>query len=205
MIDEEHFLLPHPALIEMTREFNNVGLITATPHDLTPLRVLKDFHLEDSGTSTLEDNKTNTLDTRTMLDKYSTNLFNETQFHGRVLNIQFNGKKKFYEYYVTKSFPSYKIVMSKKAINNGKRVRMYALAHEGTNTLTIHTQTLHTNESGIVEYRVRYHNKPFNIEFNGIKHLKDYYNIKSIPSIPQYLMIKDHQFMVNVKEFIFYS
>ena len=30
MIDEAHLLLQHPALIEMTREFNNVGIITVT-------------------------------------------------------------------------------------------------------------------------------------------------------------------------------
>ena len=42
MIDEAHLLLQHPALIEMTREFNNVGLITATPHDL---RVFQDFRM----------------------------------------------------------------------------------------------------------------------------------------------------------------
>ena len=46
---------------------------------------------------------------------------------------------------------------------------MYTLAYKGTNTLTIHTQTLQTNESGIVEYN----NKTRNIEFNGIKQLKD--------------------------------
>ena len=45
MIDEAHLLLQHPALIEMTREFNNVGLITATPHDLKHLRVFKDFRM----------------------------------------------------------------------------------------------------------------------------------------------------------------
>ena len=45
MIDEAHLLLQHPALIEMTREFHNVGLITATPHDLKHLRVFKDFRM----------------------------------------------------------------------------------------------------------------------------------------------------------------
>ena len=66
--------------------------------------------------------------------------------------------------------------MSKNAIKSGKRARMDALTYKGTNTLTIHTQTLQNNESGIVEYN----NKPRNIEFNGIKQLKDYYNLQSI-------------------------
>ena len=52
-----------------------------------------------------------------MTGKYATNLFNETQFNGKVLNIRFNGKKILYEFYGTKSFPSpYEIVMSKNAI-----------------------------------------------------------------------------------------
>ena len=111
-------------------------------------------------------NGTNTLDTLTMIGKHATDLFNETQFNGKVLNIRFNGKKKLYEYYGPKSFPSpYEIVMSKNAIKNGKRARMYALTYKGTNTLQIHTQTLQTNESGIVEYN----NKPLNIEFNGME------------------------------------
>lgn len=42
-IDEAHLLLLHPALIEMTREFNYVGLITATPRELKHLSVFKDY------------------------------------------------------------------------------------------------------------------------------------------------------------------
>ena len=85
--------------------------------------------------------------------------------------------------------------MSKNAIKNGKRARMYALKYKGTNTLTIHTQSLQTSESGIVEYS----NQPLNIEFNGIRQLKDYYNIKSISSIPQHLMIKESRPTINGK------
>ena len=85
--------------------------------------------------------------------------------------------------------------MSKNAIKNCKRARMYALAYKGTNALTIQYQTLQTNESRIVEYS----NKPLNIEFNGIKQLKDYYNIKSISSIPQHLMIKESRPTFNGK------
>ena len=57
-----------------------------------------------------------------MTGKYYSNLFNETQFNGMVLNIRFNGKKKLDEYYGTKSFPSPEIVMSKKAVKNGKEL-----------------------------------------------------------------------------------
>ena len=118
----------------------------------------------DNPQSDLKDNGTNTLDTHN--GKHATNLFNETQFNSKVLNIQFNGKKKLYEYYGTKSFPSpYEIVMSKNGIKSGKRDKMNALTYKGTNTLQIHTQTLQTNESGIVEYN----NKPLNIEFNGME------------------------------------
>ena len=150
----------------------------------------------DNPQSGLKDNGTNTLDTHTMTGKHATDLFNETQFNGKVLNIRFNGKKKLYEYYGTKSFPSpYEIVMSKNAIKNCKRARMYALTYKGTNTLTIHTQTLQTNESGIVEYN----NKPLNIEFNGIEQFKEYYNMRSISSIPQHLMIKESRPTINGK------
>ena len=45
MIDEAHLLLQHPVLIGMTREFNNVGIITVTPHDLKNLSVSKDFRM----------------------------------------------------------------------------------------------------------------------------------------------------------------
>ena len=55
--------------------------------------------------------------------------------------------------------------MSKNAIKNGKRAKKYALTYKWTNTLSIHTQTLHSNESGIVEHNKR----PLNSEFNGIK------------------------------------
>ena len=72
---------------------------------------------------------------------------------------------------------------------------MYALTCKGTNTLTIHRQTLQINEPGIVEYN----SNPLNIEFNGIKQLKDYYNIKSISSIPQHLMIKESRPTFNGK------
>ena len=52
MIDEGQLLLQHPALIEMARGFNNVGLITATPHDLKHLRVFKDFRMISSKINT---------------------------------------------------------------------------------------------------------------------------------------------------------
>ena len=158
--------------------FGNVSLNKSCEQNNTIDNPQSGFRSNDSGIKDsleLAHNGTNTLDTRTMTGKRATNWFNETQFNGKVLNIRFNGKKKLYEYYGTKSFPSpYEIVMSKNAIKNGKRARMYALAYKGTSTLTIHTQTLQTNESGIVEYN----NKPLNIEFNGIKQLKDYYKYK---------------------------
>ena len=56
-------------------------------------------------------------------------------------------------------------------------------------------KSIQTNESGIVEYN----NKPLNIEFNGIEQLKDYYNMRSISSIPQHLMIKERRPTINGK------
>lgn len=42
-IDEIHSLLQTPALIEMTLEFNYVGLITAIPRELKHLSVFKEY------------------------------------------------------------------------------------------------------------------------------------------------------------------